>query len=106
MKTEERKPIEDLRKEAVRGVRAREFLESPIWKEHFAPFLKKREVELGVGALWRPGDKNTIDAVALGCAFNGGRQAQIVDVLEELDVWVKTGEYASEELKKREAEPQ
>ena len=82
----------------TKSKRVRAFLESEFWKLDLGPEWKDRQVELGLGALWSPVNKNEIGAVALGCAFNGGRSAEIEQTMSDFKVWLEKGERAKKLL--------
>lgn len=76
----------------ARGKRAKAFLESEFWTLDLGPHWKDRLVDLGLGALWEPSNEKTFDAVALGCAFNGGRSKEITITMSEFKEWLEKGE--------------
>jgi len=90
--------------EIARGERARELLGSKVWVADVLPYLDKRVVDLSRGSSWKPGTGvfNT-DAVALGAAFNGGREEECLNLSNQLDIWVEQGCIAAEKLNKERA---
>ena len=84
---QQRKDIREDRKAALgRDLLARQerygrllaLKQTPFWKEDIEPFLDHEERATEKGSLWSP-EKGipTVDAVALGSAFNGGRNDEI-----------------------------
>ncbi len=68
------------------------------------PYLTKRSVDLSRGSSWKPGTGvfNT-DAVALGAAYNGGREEECMNLATVLGIWVEQGRSAAEKLAKERA---
>lgn len=87
--------------QAKAGLAMRRFIESTAWTEGMAPMLKKQEEELGPGGLWKPGNLPTMEAVGLGCAFNGGRLEQLKVFRQLMNIVLERGEKAVEKLKAR-----
>lgn len=91
-------------KDIARGERARALLGSAVWATDVVPYLNKRSVDLSHGSSWKPstGVFNT-DAVALGAAFNGGREEECMNLPTVLGIWVEQGLGAAEKLSKERA---
>ena len=89
---------DELRQEASRGERVKALLQSPCWQQDVMPYIQKMCSKLGVGALWKPTDSASVDMVALGCAFNGGRDEGLKDINSKLNIWIEQGEVASKKL--------
>jgi hypothetical protein len=84
----------------ARGARALVIIESAGWKNDVLPYLVKRETELCVGAVWRPGNTPEVGAVALGSSYNGGRYDECKNLDNVLKIWVELAESANAELTK------
>lgn len=98
LREETERSKDGLRSRITRAERLRALVNAPGWQKDMLPYLANLIIELGTGGLWNPNNKAEIDAVALGCAFNGGRVEQINDVTRKLDIWIEQGVDASSEL--------
>jgi len=90
-----------LREAIYRGQRVAAFLKSEFWKADLEPLLAARATGLKVGSLWRPGGGlPSCEAVALGCAYNGGRHDENVTLLRQIRLWEAEGTAARVKMKK------
>ena len=97
--------VQRWRFQALRGQRTREFVRSSFWKLYWEPELRKKmdlksPEGLPAGALWKPGCDYGMEKTAMGCAFNGGRFAEVEDNFTLINTWLQLGEEAEEKLKK------
>ena len=85
----------------ARGERARSLLGSGCWKSDVEPYLMVRCADLQRGSGWKPSTGVfSVDAVAMGAAYNGGREDECLNLRNVLNIWVEQGRLAGEELKK------
>lgn len=87
-------------KEAAKGQRAKAILACSGWMQDVEPYLIERENELSKGSSWKPGASTDVGAVAMGSAFNGGRQSECFNLKNILGIWVENGRIAQEKLDK------
>lgn len=92
------KDEQHLQAETAKGARAREILHSGGWMQDVVPYLLVREAELSKGSSWKPGGPATAELVAMGCAYNGGRQDECLNLRNVLEIWAEQGRVAAEKL--------
>lgn len=91
--------------EISRGERAKVVLSSACWKTDVEPYLERRASELTRGSSWKPGSNIfSVDAVALGAAYNGGREEECFNLSNILNIWVEQGKVAHDKLVKLQKE--
>lgn len=79
----------------------KELLGSIAWTEYVLPEIRDRMRLMGERTIWRPGSGlSSCEAIALGCARNGGAHDALTGLLAVLDSWVRSGESAADELGK------
>lgn len=97
---------EELTLRARRYVRIRDLLASPAWKEDLLPYLKSELAGVGRDTTWRPGaGLPQIESIALGCAYQGGKEDALLEVGAKIQSWHDEGLRAKETLEKREVKP-
>lgn len=97
---------EELTIRVRRYFRVREMLDSPAWKEDVLPFLEKELAAVGSNTTWRPGSGlPQLEAIALGCAYQGGAEDALKKFLFRVKTWMVEGVKAREELDKKEKRP-
>jgi len=85
----------------AKGERARSLLGSGCWKSDVEPYLMVRCADLQRGSGWKPATGVfSVDAVAMGAAYNGGREDECLNLRNVLTIWVEQGRNAAEKLKK------
>jgi hypothetical protein len=84
--------------ESARGERAKAVMSLAGWIKDIVPYLEQREVELSKGSSWRPGNSTDTGAVLLGCAYNGGRQDECKNLVNQLKIWEEQGTVAAVKL--------
>lgn len=95
--------LEDLRQMRARGVRARVLLESSCWTKDLGPWLAAEARKAERNSVWRPGMGATSpEAVAMGCARQGGHVDAFERIGKLLGGWVAKGEQAHEMIIKLE----
>lgn len=90
----------ELQPAIAKGLRARSVLNSGAWQQDVEPYLIGHEVDLSRGSSWKPGDSTDTGAVLLGCAFNGGRQSECLNLRNQLMIWDEQGRVAADKLEK------
>ena len=68
------------------------------WDEDLGPYIERKIREAKEGTVWRPNHTATLEAVALGCARNGGAIDFGEDIKQQLAEWVEIGKKAQEKL--------
>lgn len=95
---------EDLRIRSARAARLRRFQASDFYMRDFHPWLQQQKREIEKGSLWHPEQgMSNCEAVALGCAYNGGREKAIKSLEKLFELIKEQGERAVAELNRREA---
>jgi len=85
----------------AKGERARSLLGSGCWKSDVEPYLMVRCADLQRGSGWKPSTGVfSVDAVAMGAAYNGGREDECLNLRNTLNIWVEQGRQAADKLKK------
>lgn len=96
------KRILELRGEVNRGMRTRNFLNSPFWIEDLEPFLRG-EAKLKP---WIPGDPLPLEEVSTMHLWNSGKVHLLSMMVARFGKWVESGDSAAralaEEEKKKE----
>lgn len=94
---------EELTLRVRRFFRVRDLLESPAWKEDLLPFLEGELKVVGRNTTWHPGSGlPKLESIALGCAYQGGREDALVEVGARVQSWYDEGKRAKEALERRE----
>ena len=93
-----------LLQEIARGERAKAIRHSAAWCTDIVPYLEKRKGDLSHGSSWKPASGIfNVDAVALGSAYNGGREEECGQLSAQLEIWIEQGRIAAENLAKEQA---
>jgi hypothetical protein len=82
----------------AKGQRARYILQTTGWNHDVKPYLAMREAELSKGSSWKPGGSTDIGAIAIGAAYNGGRQDECFNLQNQLLIWEEQGNIAQKKL--------
>ena len=92
--------INELQRDAARGARALAVVQTDCFKVDLKAYIEKRKIDVSEGSVWRPGCLPEIGAVALGCAYNGGRQDECQNMVNIFEIWVEQGKSAAEKINK------
>ena len=85
----------------AKGERAKALLDSGCWKSDVEPYLMVRSADLQRGSGWKPSSGVfSVDAVAMGAAYNGGREDECLNLRNTLNIWVEQGHLAALKLLK------
>ena len=85
----------------AKGERARSLLGSGCWKSDVEPYLMVRCADLQRGSGWKPATGVfSVDAVAMGAAYNGGREDECLNLRNMLNKWAEQGRVAAAKLQK------
>ena len=85
----------------AKGERAHALLASGCWKTDVEPYLMVRCADLSRGSSWKPATGVfSVDAVALGASYNGGREDECLNLRNQLMSWVELGRTAAVKLSK------
>ena len=82
----------------AKGTRAHALLVSECWTKDIVGYLTTRENDLSKGSSWKPGGSADVGTVAMGCAYNGGRQDECINLWNQLTIWEDQGQVAAVKL--------
>ncbi len=96
-----RPDIAELFRAASRGHRVQQLLKNDVWVKDLAPLIEQLIRKYEKGGTWSPhkSASATLEAVALGCAHNGGAVLSLEDLKTQINDYVEAGKSANDKLK-------
>lgn len=86
----DQKKLAEAHRAVHRGAETRRFLDSEFWKDFLKPELGG---ENSVKA-WKPGDKRSLEEVAVDHLFNSGEVSRVEKLLNKFSEWIRVGDEA------------
>ena len=101
LKRQQARTPEQIRENINRAVRLSSLLASDGWIKDLEPLIREQIRALEAGSPWHPAaGMANCEAVALGCAYNGGGIKTLKHLLSFLKMAIKSGEEDIERQKK------
>ena len=82
-----------------RGSLTRSFLESEFWNEHLKSALGDEQDMKP----WEPGDRRTLEEVAVAHLFSSGKSALAKALLNKFEEWIRLGDVAKKAIEQHSA---